>query len=111
MDLIVSLLVTAVAVMLTAYILPGVAVSNFWSALGVAIVLAVLNAFVKPIITVLTLPINILTLGLFTLVINALIIMLADRIVEGFKVNNFLIALIFAIILSIINSLLFSIAF
>ncbi|MFN7160624.1 MAG: phage holin family protein [Candidatus Gracilibacteria bacterium] len=111
MDIIVSLLITAVAVMVTAYILPGVAVSNFWSALGVAVVLALLNAFVRPILTALTLPINVLTLGLFTLVINAVIILIADRIIDGFKVDNFLIAVVFAIILSVINSILFSIAF
>lgn len=108
MDIIISLLVTAVAVMIAAYVLPGVSVSNFWSALAVAVVLAILNAFVKPILGFLAFPITLLTLGLFTLVINAIIIMLADRIVGGFKVDNFLIALIFAVILSLINSVLFS---
>lgn len=108
MDLILSLIITAIAVMIAAYIIPGVAVSNFWSALAVAIVLALLNTFVKPILSVLAIPVTFLTLGLFTLVINAVIIMLADRIVAGFKVDNFWIALIFAIILSIINAALFS---
>lgn len=109
MMLIVSLLVNAVAVIITSYLLPGIDVESFWTAILVAIVLAVLNTFVKPILTILTLPITIITLGLFILVINALIVLLASAIVPGFHVANFWWAIAFAIVLTIISSILNSI--
>ena len=88
--------------MLTAFIVPGVTVS-FLPALIAALVLGLLNVFIKPILIVLTLPINILTLGLFTFIINGLLILLASRIVPGFDVVGFGSAVLFAIVLSIIN--------
>lgn len=109
MNTIVSLVISALAVILTAYLLPGVTVSGFLPAILVAIVLGFLNAFVKPILVVLTLPINIVTIGLFTFVINALIILLVSQIVPGFKVDGFLWALLFSVILSLVNGLLFAI--
>lgn len=109
MNTIVSLVISAVAVILTAYLLPGVTVSGFLPALLVAIVLGFLNAFVKPILILLTLPINIVTIGLFTFVINALIILLVSQIVPGFRVDGFWWALLFSVILSIVNGLLFAI--
>ncbi len=106
MGFVISLLLTAVAVVICAYILPGVSVDGFGSAIIVALVLAVLNAVLKPILVVLTIPITILTLGLFLLVINVLIIYAAAALVGGFQVSGFFSALIFSILLSILNALL-----
>lgn len=106
MNIIINWLVSALAILVAAYILPGVQVSSFTTALVVAVVLGIINAFLKPILLILTLPINILTLGLFTFVINALIIILTSDLVPGFKVQGFWWALIFSIVLSIINSFL-----
>lgn len=94
------------AVMITAYLLPGVTLKSFFAALVVAVVLGFLNTIVKPILIVLTLPINILTLGLFTLVINAAIILLTSNIVKGFYVDGFWWALLFSLILSLVNAAL-----
>lgn len=91
--------------MLTAYLLPGVDVTDFWTALIVALVLSIANIIVKPILIVLTIPITVLTLGLFLLVINALIILMTDYLVDGFIVDGFWWALLFSLILSIFNSL------
>lgn len=106
MDFIISLLITAVAVFITAKILPGVTVSGFGSSILVALLLGIVNAIVKPILVFLTIPITIITLGLFLFVINALMIMLVDAMLSGFKVKNFWWALFFSIILSILNSFL-----
>ncbi|WP_138434973.1 phage holin family protein [Winogradskyella algicola] len=106
MNLLVRLLLNALAVFILAHILSGVAVSGYAGALIVAIVLAILNLFVKPVLIILTLPVTILTLGLFLLVINALIILLADKLIDGFAVNSFWTALIFSILLSILQSIL-----
>jgi len=105
MNWIIRLLLNAVAVVLTAYLLPGVDVTDYWTALIVAIVLVVANVVVKPVLVILTIPITIVTLGLFLLVINALIILMADYLVDGFTVNGFWWALLFSLILSIFNSL------
>ncbi len=104
MNILVNWLVSALAVLASAYLLPGVAVTSFVTALVAALVLGILNAFIKPLLILLTLPINIVTLGLFTLVINAGLIMLAANMVDGFTVNGFWWAVIFAIVLSIVNS-------
>lgn len=85
---------------------PGVHLADYVSALLVAVVLAFLNAIVKPVLTVLTIPITIVTLGFFLLVINAVIILFAERLVEGFRVDGFLTALIFSIVLSITTGIL-----
>lgn len=106
MNFLVRLLISTVAVIVSAYILPGVAVDSFMTAIIVAIILSLLNVIVKPILIVLTIPITIFTLGLFLLVINALIILLADSLISGFEVDGFLYALIFSIVLSIVNALL-----
>lgn len=89
-----------------AYFLPGVEVSSFLTALLVAAVLALLNALLRPILVLLTIPITVLTLGLFLLVINALIILLVNELVPGFRVDGFLSALIFSVLLSLITGLL-----
>lgn len=96
--------------MAAAYLLPGVHVTNFFSALITALVLGIVNVFLKPLLILLTLPINILTLGLFTLVINAFLVMLADLIVPGFRVDSFWWALLFGLVLWVINSFLSSLA-
>ena len=103
MGFIIKLLLTGVAVVLASYFLPGVHVDGFGTALIVAIVLAILNAIVRPILVILSLPITILTLGLFLLVINALIILSADFLIDGFEVDGFLWALIFSLVLSVIT--------
>lgn len=108
MNLVLRILLTAVSVLIIAHFMPGVQVANFMTSLIVAIVLALLNLIVKPILVILTLPVTIVTLGLFLLVINALIIMLCDKIVNGFSVESFWIALFFSIILSIVQSIMFS---
>tara|TARA_R110002126_G_scaffold147365_2_gene293463 strand:- start:205 stop:489 length:285 start_codon:yes stop_codon:yes gene_type:complete len=87
----------------------GVHVAGFTTALIVAVVLGLLNIFVKPILVILTLPITFITLGLFLLVINALIILLCDNIVGGFSVDSFFTALLFSVILSVSQSLMYSI--
>lgn len=105
MKLIIRLLVTAIIVVLLAYILPGVGVDSFLSAVIVAAVLALLNLIVKPILVLFTLPVTILTLGLFLLVINALIILLCDYLIGGFSVDGFWYALLFSVLLSIVQSI------
>lgn len=106
MKLLIHWLLSALAVMIAAYLLKGIAVDSFFVALVVAVVLGALNMVIKPILVVLTLPINILTLGLFTLVINALIVMLADKLTPGFSVASFWWALGFSLVLSAVNAML-----
>ena len=106
--MILSLLVSAIAVFIASYILPGVDVDNFMTALIVAVLMGVVNAFIRPIITLLTLPITLLTLGLFAFVINALLILLVDYLVPGFEVDGFLWALVFSFVVSLISSFLSS---
>jgi putative membrane protein len=104
MSVITNLIISTLAVIVIAYILPGVTVTGLISAFIVAIVLGILNILIRPLLIILTLPINILTLGLFTFVINAVIVLIASAIVPGFKVNGFWAALVFAIVLAVINS-------
>lgn len=108
MNLIIRVLLTAIAVVVLAKFLPGVEVAGFASAIILAILLGILNAILKPILVILTLPITILTLGLFLLVINACIILLADEFMGGFEVDGFWIALLFSVLLSFLQSVLYS---
>ncbi|AUS04828.1 phage holin family protein [Pseudotamlana carrageenivorans] len=108
MKLILKWLLTAAAVFLLANFLSGVTVDGYTTALIVSVILAVLNLFVKPILVIFTLPITILTLGLFLLVINAIIILLASNLISGFHVNGIWTAIIFSILLSILESILHS---
>jgi putative membrane protein len=108
MKMIIKWLIMAVAVIITAYVLPGVNVDSFVTALIVALVLGIISIFIKPLVKLLTLPITILTLGLFTFVIEALMILLVDFLVAGFTVDNFLWALLFALVLAVVNHLLSS---
>ena len=96
-------LIMAVSIVISAYLIPGVKVSGFLSALWVALFLGIVNILIKPILILITLPINILTLGLFTFVINAVLILLASSVVKGFEVSGFWVAVLFSIVLSLIN--------
>jgi len=99
-------LLNTLVLLLVGYLTPGIRFDSFWSALIAALVLGLLNALVRPILLLLTLPINILTLGLFTLVINALIFWLTSSIVKGFEIANFSSAFIGALIYTIIVMLI-----
>jgi len=103
MSFLIQWVVSGVAIIITAYLLPGVAVEGFLAALVTALILGLINAIIRPILILLTLPLNILTLGLFTLVINALLVILAATIVPGFAVQGFWWALLFGIVLAIVN--------
>ncbi|TND09324.1 MAG: hypothetical protein FD123_1411 [Bacteroidetes bacterium] len=106
MKFIIRILVSTLAVLATSYLLPEsmISVADFKTCLVVALVLAFLNSVIKPIMIILTIPATILSFGLFLLVINAAIIMIADYFVDGFKVHGFWSALLFAVILAIVNS-------
>ncbi len=93
------------AILLAAYLLPGVHIEHYGYALLVAVVLSLANVFVKPFLILLTIPITVVSLGLFLLVINAWVILLVDELVPGFHVDNFSWALAFSVILWVINSL------
>lgn len=108
MKLILRILLSALAVVILAKVLPGVGVDTYTTAIIVAIVLSLLNFIVKPILVILTLPVTILTLGLFLLIINAIIILLADSLITGFSVDNIWWALLFSLLLSFLQSILFS---
>lgn len=103
MQILIQWLLSALAIMVAAYLLPGVKIDGFFAGLVAAVVIGLINTFIKPIFIILTLPINILTLGLFTLVINALLIMLASSLVPGFHVAGFGWALVFSILLFFVN--------
>lgn len=109
MQLLLRWVLSALAVMATAYVVPGVRVANTWSAFLAALVIGLVNALVRPILLLLTLPVNILTLGLFTLVINALMFWLASSIVKGFDVVDFKAAffgaLVYWLVSWLVNSL------
>jgi len=108
MKYILRLLLSTVAVVVLSKILPNVSVDTYTTAILVALVLSLLNFIVRPIMVILTLPITIVTFGLFLLVINAGIIMLADHFIAGFTVNGFWWALLFSLLLSLLQSILFS---
>jgi len=108
MKLIIRLLLNAIAVVIIAKLLNGVDVESYTTAIIVAVVLSILNLLIKPILVILTLPITILTLGLFLLIVNALIILLADKLIDGFSVSSLWTAVLFSILLSIFQSILHS---
>ncbi|MHB8708586.1 MAG: phage holin family protein [Desulfuromonadales bacterium] len=110
MNFLLQWLVSGLAIIITAYLLPGVRVTGFFAALVTALILGLINAFIRPVLILLTLPLNILTLGLFTLVINALLIMLAAAIIPGFSVQGFWWALLFGLVLAVISYALGAIA-
>lgn len=108
MKLILRVLLSALAVVILARILPGVGVDSYTTAIIVAIVLSLLNFIVKPILIILTLPVTILTLGLFLLIVNALIILIADSLISGFTVDSIWWALLFSLLLSLLQSIFYS---
>jgi len=109
MKLLVRIIITSVLVLLIAHFMKGVHVEGFVTALLVAVVLGLLNIFIKPIFVLLTMPFTIVTLGLFLLVINAIIILLCTNIVGGFSVDTFWTALLFSVVLSISQSIMYKI--
>lgn len=93
----------ALALIFTAWVIPGIEVSSFWSAMFACVIIALINTFVKPVLQLVTLPINFLTVGLFSFVLNALLLMLAGWITPGLEVDGFLSALLGSIVLSIFS--------
>ncbi|HEU0112485.1 MAG TPA: phage holin family protein [Flavisolibacter sp.] len=106
MGFIIKVLITAVAVYLAAYLLPGVTITDVKTTIIVALVLALLNTFIKPILVILTIPITILTLGLFLLIINALMVKWAASLVDGFTVDGWWSALLVSLIVTIVSYIL-----
>lgn len=103
---IIKTIATALAVLFAAYILNGVQVDSTLTALVVAVVLGLLNSFIKPLLIILTIPITIVTLGLFLLVINIIIVKLAAALVTGFRVDSWIAALLFSLVVSIVSSVI-----
>ncbi len=106
MKTILRLLVSAFAIIITAYLLPAVSVSGFITALIIAVVLGAINTFIRPVLVLLTLPLTVMTLGLFLIILNTLLIMLTAVLVPGFTIASFWWALAFGIILSVISAFL-----
>jgi len=106
-----KILITTVNAFILAYLLPGIEISNIYTALAVAVLLAVLDATVKPLLIVLTFPVTILTLGMFLFVINACIILAAEHFINGFQIEGFWHAVLFSILLSFFNSFVHKKAF
>lgn len=108
MKFIMRIIVTSIVAFGLSYILKGIKMDSFWTAIILAVVLALLNAILKPILIILTFPITIVTFGLFLFVINAAIILLADKLIDGLKVEGFWWALLFSLLLSIVTSVLYT---
>lgn len=105
MNLFIKVLISALAVMVTQYLLPGVHVADFMTGVWVAALLGLLNATIKPFLIIITLPITIVTLGFFILVINVFIIHLAASFLDGFSVDGFWWAVLFSVLLSFVTSI------
>lgn len=106
MELLLVWILNAVALLVVAYLLPGITVASFGSALIAALVLGLLNTLIKPLLILLTLPITIVTLGLFLLVLNALVFWFAGSVLKGFQVSGFWWALLGAFVYSVVSGLL-----
>jgi len=106
MNFLTRILLSSIAVVIVSYLLPGIYVDSFFAAIVIAVLLSLLNVTVKPLLIIFTIPLTVLSLGLFLLVINAVIILIADSIIPGFRVDGFWWALIFSLLLSLTNSLL-----
>jgi putative membrane protein len=107
MKFLLRIIITAVVAFALSSVMRGIHIDTFWTAIVLSIVLAILNMLVKPLLIILTIPITILTFGLFLLVINAGIILLAGDLVSGFRVDGFWWALLFSLLLSMLTSLLY----
>jgi putative membrane protein len=103
MSLVINWVISGLAIVITAYLLPGVHLSGIKAALLTAVALGLINTVIKPVLKLLTLPLTIMTLGLFSLVLNALLIMLTARLVPGFQVQGFLWAVAFSLVLALVN--------
>ncbi len=106
MNFLLKLFFSAAAAILASYLIPGVHIEGITVAILLAVLLALLNITLKPLLIIFTIPLTVFTLGLFLLVINAIIILIADSIIPGFEVDGFWWALLFSLVLSLINSLL-----
>ncbi len=104
MNFLIRIILSALGVFIAAYIIPGVTVNDFWTAIIAAIIIGVLNWTVRPLLILFTIPLTIFTLGLFLLVINAVVILIADALISGFAVDGFWWALLFSLVLTILNS-------
>jgi putative membrane protein len=104
MKLLTRILITALALLLVSYLIPGIEVASFYAAIIAALILGLLNILVKPILVILTLPITILTLGLFIFVINAGLFLFAASFIDGFAVDGFISALLGSLIVSVISA-------
>src|ERR1700761_6842746 len=107
MNFLLRIVITAVVAFALSYILPGVHIFSFWTAIKVALVLAILNFLLKPILVILTLPITIVTFGLFLFIINAIIVWFVGYLVSGFHIDSFMWALLFSLLLSLLTSILY----
>lgn len=105
-----GLIVNGLSIFIVSYLLSGVYVDSIWTALIVAFILSVLNITLKPLLILLTIPITILTLGLFLIVINVIILMTVDYLLEGFIIDGFFWAIIFSILVSIVNGILYELS-
>lgn len=106
MNLLIALVLNALALLITAYIVPGFEVENFTAAVLAAIVIGVVNTFIKPILSILTAPINMLTLGLFSFVVNAVMLYLAAFVVPGFDIEGAMAAILGAVVLAVVSAIL-----
>ncbi len=106
MSILIALVLNALALIITAYVVPGISVSGFLSAILAAIVLGLINTFIKPLLVFLTAPLNFLTLGLFSFVVNAFVLWLVTFFVPGFRVDSLLSAILGAIVLSVVSTIL-----
>ncbi len=100
-----NFILAAIAIAITVYLLPGAVISgNYFVTLGlVTLLLAIVNALIRPVVSFIAIPINVLTLGLFSIVINGLMIWIVDRVLSGFSISSFVTAILFGVVLSIVN--------
>ena len=106
MNAIIRIIISTISIMVVAHILPGVEVASWYTGFIVAIIITLLNTFIRPILIILTLPITIITLGLFLLIINGFIVLIAHHFINGFRVESLWIAIIFSLLVSLINGVL-----
>ncbi|MCB1112157.1 MAG: phage holin family protein [Chlamydiia bacterium] len=111
MAILISILLNSLTIFVAAYILPGIHLESFTTAIVVAVVLGIVNAFIRPVLFFLTLPLNIFTLGLFTLVIIGFLVMLVSWIVPGFEVVNIWWAMLFALVVALVNSFIHTMSY
>lgn len=103
MNVIVRLIILIVSVYVASYLLPGIVINSFGSLLVVAIILGIVNTFIKPILIILTLPLTIITLGIFLLLLNGVLVLLVDILVPGFSVASLFSAILFSIVVSLVS--------